>query len=241
MAQDDSRELEDAIGYSFRTPELLLRAITHRSYLRESRVAGEASNEQMEFLGDAILGLAISEALLGRFPSYSEGQLSKWKAHLVSASHLHEVALRIGLGPFLRLGRGEERSGGRSKKTLLADAVEALIAAIYLDSGLEAARQFVRRWCLESVDWEQTQVVDFKSELQEFLQGQRAPQPRYVVVREKGPEHHKVFMVRVQVGALRLGQAQGDSKKAAQQAAARIALEQLRRNAVGTGSSQTGT
>ena len=240
MVSGTVTELENTIGYAFQNSELLLRATTHSSYCRESGVsAGEPSNEQMEFLGDAVLGFLVSEALVEQFPDYSEGQLSKRKAHLVSASHLHQVAQRIALGQFLRMGKGEEQSGGRAKKTLLADALEALIAAIDLDGGLESARRFVRQWILGSVDWQQIQVVDHKSELQEFLQGQRAPQPRYVVVREKGPEHHKVFTVRVQVGATRLAQADGDSKKAAQQAAAQIALERLKRNEVGTGNRKT--
>ncbi|MBI3894593.1 MAG: ribonuclease III [Acidobacteria bacterium] len=233
-------ELENTIGYSFQNPERLLRAITHRSYCRESSAtAEESSNEQLEFLGDAILGFLVSEALVEQFPDYTEGELSKRKAHLVSAAHLYPVAQQIALGQFLRLGKGEEQSGGREKRTLLADALEALVAAIYLDSGLEKTRQFVRRWILGSVDWGQIQVVDYKSELQEFLQGQRAPQPRYVVVREKGPEHRKIFTVRVQVGTRRLAEAEGDSKKAAQQAAAQIALAHLRRNAFDTRDHET--
>ena len=228
-------ELEKTIGYTFQNSELLLRAATHRSYCRETSAAGQPSNEQMEFLGDAILGFLVSEALVEQFPDYSEGQLSKRKAHLVSALHLHEVAQHIALGQFLRLGKGEEQSGGRAKKTLLADALEALVAAIYLDRGLEPARQFVQHWILGSVNWQQIPVADYKSELQEFLQGQGAPQPHYLVVKERGPEHHKIFTVRVLVGTKRLAQADGDSKKAAQQAAAQIALARLRRDTIGAG------
>ncbi|MBI4465110.1 MAG: ribonuclease III [Acidobacteria bacterium] len=240
MTSGNMTDLENTIGYSFQNPELLLRATTHRSYGRESSVfAGEPPNEQMEFLGDAVLGFLVSEALVEQFPDYSEGPLSKCKAHLVSASYLHQVAQQIALGQFLRLGKGEEQSGGRTKRTLLADALEALVAAIYLDGGLEPTRRFVRHWVLGSLDWQQIQVADYKSELQEFLQGQGAPQPRYLVIRERGPEHHKVFTVRVQVGTKRLAQAEGDNKKAAQQAAAQIALAQLRRDAVGTGNHQT--
>ena len=229
MTSASSVDLESAIGYSFRNPSLLVRALTHRSHAQESAASkGILPNEQMEFLGDAILGFLVSEALVQQFPDCSEGRLSKLKAQLVSAAHLYTAAQRIALGEFLRLGKGEEQSGGRAKKTLLVDALEALVAAIYLDDGLEATRTFVRRFVLESANWEQLPTVDYKSELQEFLQGRHAPPPRYVVVRERGPEHHKVFTVQIRLRGEELAQADGDSKKAAQQAAAQIALAKLR-------------
>ena len=172
MTSASSVDLESAIGYSFRNPSLLVRALTHRSHAQESAASkGILPNEQMEFLGDAILGFLVSEALVQQFPDCSEGRLSKLKAQLVSAAHLYTAAQRIALGEFLRLGKGEEQSGGRAKKTLLVDALEALVAALYLDDGLEAARTFVRRFVLGSDNWEQLPTVDYKSELQEFLQG----------------------------------------------------------------------
>lgn len=225
----DTGDLEGAIGYSFRNSSLLLRALTHRSHAQESPAEeGSLPNEQLEFLGDAILGFLVSEALIERFPNWSEGRLSKLKAHLVSAAHLSSVAQRIALGRFLRLGKGEEQSGGRAKKTLLVDALEALVAGLYLDAGLDPARAFVRRFVLESVNWDEVRTVDFKSALQEFLQGRHAPPPRYVVVREHGPEHQKTFTVQIRLRGEELAQAEGDTKKAAQQAAAQIALSKLK-------------
>src|SRR2546423_15463572 len=143
--------LETALGHHFQNRELLVRAVTHSSRVHETQAAhtgSEADNEQMEFLGDAVLGFLISESLIKRFPSYPEGRLSKLKAHLVSAAHLYEVAQKMELGQYLILGRGEEMSGGRAKRTLLVDCLEALIAALYFDAGIEATRQFVNRWVI---------------------------------------------------------------------------------------------
>ena len=159
-------DLETAIGYSFQNPQLLVQSLTHSSRRQEaSRPEEESSNEQMEFLGDSILGFLVSDVLVQRFPEFSEGQLSKLKAHLVSAMHLYPAAQKIPLGPFLRLGKGEERSGGRTKKALQVNALEALVAAVYLDGGLEPARSFIKRWILEGMDGEQIQTADYKSEL----------------------------------------------------------------------------
>jgi ribonuclease III len=225
-------DLERAIGYCFEDRALLVRSLTHSSLSKEaSRASEDVSNEQMEFLGDSILGFLVSVVLVRQFPDYSEGQLSKLKAHLVSEAHLHQAALQLDLGRFLRLGRGEERSGGRAKRALLADALEALVAALYLDGGIEPARVFVGRWVLDEVDGREIRIEDYKSELQELLQARRAPQPRYVVVRERGPEHNKMFTVQVWIESERLSEAEGDSKKAAQQAAAKRALEKLREKA----------
>ena len=226
LVADEATSLEQLIGYRFRRPEWLRQALTHRSHSEESS-GKEPSNEQMEFLGDAILGFLVSEALLHRFPESQEGFLSKLKARLVSGAHLHRVAEELELGGFLRLGKGEERSGGRSKKALLVDALEALVAAVYRDGGLPAAREFVERWILAPVDWQQVPTTDFKSELQELLQERRAPPPRYVVTREQGPEHQKTFTVEVRVGGESIAFAEGSSKKAAEQAAAQIALGRL--------------
>jgi ribonuclease-3 len=174
-----------------------------------------------------------------RYPGQSEGDLSRQKAHLVSAAHLHGVARRLDLGSHLELGRSEEMSGGRAKKTLLVDALEAVIAAIYLDAGVEAARQFVHTFVLDaplSSDAEagtdiQPAITNFKSALQELAQSRGLPQPRYSVVREKGPEHSKVFTVEVRVGKEWTGQADGRTKKVAAQRAARGVYDKLREHA----------
>ena len=222
--------LEELLAYRFLRPELLQRALTHRSSIYEKNSqAAFADNEQLEFLGDAILGFLVSDMLLQRCPDFPEGRLSKLKAHLVSALHLHTVALKIGLGSHLRLGKGEELSGGREKKALLANALEAIIAAIYLDGGIEAARTFVERYFLGDAELPEygLEVTDFKSALQEKAQALKLPQPRYSIVEERGPEHAKTFLVEVRVGRDWSSRAEGLSKKSASQKAAQRVLEQL--------------
>ena len=232
--------LELKLNHSFGRPELLGRALTHSSLANETRTAsGEPieDNEQLEFLGDSVLGFLVAEALVERCPDASEGDLSRQKAHLVSAAHLHGVARRLDLGTFLDLGRSEEMSGGRSKKTLLVDALEAIIAAIYLDGGLEAARRFVSDLILDAPfcgDEEagtdiQPAITNFKSALQELAQSRKLPQPRYTVVGERGPEHSKTFTVEVRVGKDWTGQAEGRTKKIAAQRAARGVYERLQK------------
>lgn len=235
----DAASLEARINYRFSDPERLHRALTHSSHAYEARTgpgAPRLDNEQLEFLGDSILGFLVSEALVARFPEYREGDLSSRKAHLVSAAHLHGVARRLDLGSYLELGRSEEMSGGRSKKTLLVDALEAVIAAVYLDGGVEAARQLVANYVLDAPpdaaepgDPPASEIVtNFKSALQELAQARKLPQPRYVSLRETGPEHAKTFTVEVRVGAEWTAQAEGRSKKAAAQRAARGLYERLR-------------
>ena len=225
--------LESNLGYSFRNRELLSRALTHKSRAFEDNSGGletHASNEQLEFLGDAILGFLVSEVLVKRFPEFAEGRLSKCKAGLVSASHLYEVARQLDLGAYLMLGKGEEMSGGRTKKALLANAVEAVIAAIYLDAGQQQTRQFVIRHVMGDADAlsnDQEVVIDFKSALQELAQSRQLPAPRYRTVGSSGPEHSKTFTVEAQVGSEWSAQAEGASKKAASQRAAEDLLEQM--------------
>ncbi len=237
----DLATLESRIDYRFSDQELARRALTHSSLANELRAACTGSpvddNEQLEFLGDSVLGFLIAEALVRRYPEYREGELSRQKAHLVSAAHLHGVARRLDIGSFLDLGRSEEMSGGRSKKTLLVDGLEAVIAAIFLDGGLEAARCFVGAHVLDapiSADEEagtdiQPAIENFKSALQELAQARRLPQPRYTIVRERGPEHSKTFTVEVRVGKEWSGQAEGRTKKVAAQRAARGVYERLLR------------
>jgi ribonuclease-3 len=232
-------ELEERLGYHFLKPELLKRALTHSSAIPELRAshAGEAvpdplpqNNEQLEFLGDAVLDMLASEYLLAMFPGWTEGQLSKSRARLVNARSLEIAARRLRLGEHLRLGRGEEKTGGREKPALLADAFEAVLAAIYMDAGLEAAREVLRRTVFEQAVEERGERIaesDRKSALQEFLQGRGQPPAEYRVASETGPDHQKMFQIEVWVGGACLASAQGSTKKEAEQRAARSALERL--------------
>jgi ribonuclease III len=229
--------LEDRIGYRFANQDLLCRALTHSSLANESRAGSKpvCDNEQLEFLGDSVLGFLIAEALVRRFPEAHEGELSRLKAHLVSAAHLHGVARRLDLGSHLALGRSEEMSGGRAKKTLLVDALEAVLAAVFLDGGLEASRIFVYSHVLDApfvADEEagtdiQPAIANFKSALQELAQSRSLPPPRYTIVRERGPEHSKTFTAEVRLGKDWTGQAEGRTKKVAAQRAARSVYERL--------------
>jgi ribonuclease-3 len=230
----DLKSLEAAIGHPFHKRELLERALTHSSHVHETRISAgpcPVDNEQLEFLGDSILGFLISEALIERLPGHSEGRLSKLKARIVSAAHLYGVAEKLDLGQYLQLGRGEEMSGGRSKRTLLVDALEALIAALYLDSGIDQTREFVNRCVMGDSVFATEDVAagltDFKSALQELALARKLPLPRYVILKEDGPEHSKTFTIEVRVGKDWLAQADGYSKKSAAQNAARLVLAQL--------------
>jgi len=226
----DVEVLEAAIGHSFQNREFLLRALTHTSHAYEKSLA-LGDNEQLEFLGDAILGFLVSEHLIDRFPSYREGRLSVLKNFLVSASHLHDVAQKLSLGEYLLLGRGEEMSGGRVKKGLLADAVEALIASIYLDGGLDAARRFVVAQILADTPtlagYADSLFANFKGALQEIARSLNLPAPRYTVISEHGPAHARRFVVEVRIGEEWLARGEGDSKKSAGQQAAQTVLKQL--------------
>ena len=230
--------LETRLNYRFSGQELLRRALTHSSASHESHIgpcSPDKDNEQLEFLGDSILGFLITEALVQRHPQYREGELSALKAHLVSAAHLYGVARRLDLGSYLELGMGEEMSGGRAKKTLLVDALEALIAAMYLDGGVEPVRSFVGSHVLDAPEGGdqpldplvQAAITNFKSALQELAQSRKLAQPRYAIVREQGPEHSKTFTVEVRVGKQWTGQADGASKKVAAQRAAQQVYERL--------------
>jgi ribonuclease-3 len=232
----DLEQLQRTLGYRFNDTGLLLRALTHRSLIVELKPGdgNDCDNEQLEFLGDAILGFIASDDLARRRPQAREGELSRLKSHLVSASHLFEVAREIGLGEQLRLGRGEELSGGRTKRALLSDAMEALIAAIYLDGGMEECRAMVERLVLRRFEPGDTlsplPPPDAKSRLQEYAQSRRLSVPKYVIVKERGPEHAKMFTVETRIGKLALSQAEGLSKKSASQKSAELALEALSRS-----------
>jgi ribonuclease III len=237
----DVESLEVRVGHCFSDREVLRRALTHSSHAHEQTGATvdlSRDNEQLEFLGDSVLGFLVSELLVERFPSYSEGRLSTLKAHLVSAVHLHKVAQELDLGQYLQLGRSEEKTGGRAKKTLLVNAVEALIAALYLDGGLETARAFVAGRVLAAADLaeadpEHPAVGDFKGALQELARARKLPAPRYSVVREYGPEHSKTFTVEVRIGKDWAAQGEGFSKKSAAQKAARDVYQHLQGGTAG--------
>ncbi|HEY6293118.1 MAG TPA: ribonuclease III [Terriglobia bacterium] len=231
MAKASPEILQEHIGYQFRNPQLLLEALTHSSYAREVS-APLRDNEQMEFLGDAVLNFLVSVRLADAFPGYPEGKLSRGRARLVAAEHLGRVALGLELGKYLRLGRGEEKTGGRAKLSLMVNALEALLAAIYRDGGLRAARGFVHRFILPA-DLEAVAldlfVIDYKSALQEHLQAERKGPASYRVVSEAGPEHRKIFTVEATAGTHGTARGSGNSKKTAEQQAAHTLLEQLRK------------
>lgn len=225
--------LEARLGYRFRDRGLLEHALTHKSKAHEDPSGGVTDNESLEFLGDAVLGLVVSEALFRAFPSYSEGQKSKIKANLVSTATLAEMAELLGLGDHMILGRGEEKTGGRQKQALLADTCEALIAAIYLDGGLEPARQFLMRELASHIDDARQPEYfgrDHKSRLQERLQSLGRPLPSYRIASEIGPDHRKLFYVEVVVGTEVLAQGAGRTKKEAEQEGARLALAEITKN-----------
>ena len=223
-------DLEDILGYSFNSQTLLDRALTHSSAANERSTTTREDNEQLEFLGDSIIGFFISDYLYQKFTRLSEGDLSKIRAHLVSAANLFKIASQLELGKFLHLGRGEEKSGGRKKQALLVDAFEALVAAIYLDGGLNEARQFVLnsfRKDFEALGSGSFYLKDFKSQLQERLQALRLPPAEYSIVSESGPDHRKQFFVELRISGKKLSEGQGETKKGAEQEAARLALESV--------------
>jgi ribonuclease-3 len=224
-------ELESLLAYQFREPRWLEQALMHSSRIPErAPEEPDESNEKLEFLGDAVLELIVSEELVREFPDWSEGQLSKSRARLVNATAISLSAQRLGIGNFLRLGRGEEKTGGRSKPALLADAYEALIAAVYLDGGFEAARAFVRRSLVEGTIAsvaEHLGHTDHKSRLQEFLQSRGMAPGCYQVTAESGPDHQKTFRVEFRIAGQVTAAGSGRTKKEAEQSAAIAALIQL--------------
>jgi ribonuclease-3 len=229
--RDEFEALEQAIGYRFRDRGLLEHAMTHTSKANEDVSGGVVDNESLEFLGDAVLGFVIADVLFREFPHFDEGQKSKTKAALVSTTSLARHAERLNVGGHLLLGRGEEKTGGRRKQALLADGYEALIAAIYLDGGVEHARAFIAREFHDEITSVRRHGVageDYKSALQELLQSRNLPLPEYRLVGTLGPDHNKQFEVEVIVTGEPLARAMGTSKKDAEQEAARAALEQLR-------------
>jgi len=222
-------DLQFELRYTFKNPRLLSKALTHSSHANE-RAISAGDNEQLEFLGDSVLGFLVADFLFQAHPSLTEGQLSKLKGFFVSSANLVKYAERINLGEYLQLGRGEEKTGGRTKQALLVDALEAIIGAMYLDGGIEEVRRVILNFFepqIEDVGDSDRQLKDFKTALQEELQAQHRQRAEYGVTSEEGPDHQKLFTVEVVVGGDSVAQGIGLTKKAAEQAAARQALERI--------------
>lgn len=223
------RRVEKAVGYSFKTLSLLKRALTHKSYANENKLSPEEQNERLEFLGDAVLELAVSELLMHKYPNFSEGDLSKFRAAVVNEKQLASLARQFRLGENLYLGRGEEQTSGREKPSLLADAYEAVLGAVYLDRGFSKASQIIQRHYVRLLDHSATEdfYKDYKTELQEKSQGLYRAVPRYRLASESGPDHDKTFEIELVIRGEVLGRGRGRSKKEAEQMAAREALQKF--------------
>ena len=231
--RDEFRVVEEALGFRFTDRGLLEHALTHRSRANEDASGGVRDNESLEFLGDAVLGFVISDRLFRECPEWNEGQKSKARAMIVSTTALAAVGTELGLGEHLLLGRGEEKSGGRRKRSLIADTLEAVVAAVYLDGGIEGAERFIERWFRPQLDAVRAGglvpglTVDHKSALQERLQSRAMGLPQYRLVGETGPAHRKVFEIEVWAGERALARGEGRSKKESEQRAAERALNEL--------------
>jgi ribonuclease-3 len=231
MARTSLDEAQQAIGHTFRDPRLLEEALTHTSYVNELKSDRLHDNERLEFLGDAVLALLISEQVAAACPGSTEGTLSKLRARLVSETSLARAARRLDLGKLVRLGRGEELTQGRDKDSILANALEAVLAAVYRDGGLEAARAFALKAFAQELR-EATSGAglpsdDYKTQLQEWCQREHDSTPQYVTTKESGPDHQKQFAIQVVVQGKVMGQGEGRSKKEAEQSAAQQALEKV--------------
>lgn len=221
------KDLENAIGYRFDNISLLQNALAHSSYANERWHNSLMSNERLEFLGDSVLGMLVAEHLYRNFPDRPEGELTRMRADMVCETSLAVIADRIGLGSHLLLGHGEEQGGGRNRASILADAVESVIAACFLDGGMDAAKAFVDRFVLSNVPVKQMTNKDYKTALQELVQQKKNQLLTYDLVGESGPDHNKQFRVQVSLNGEPVGQGEGSSKKRAEQDAARAALESL--------------
>ncbi len=219
------------LNYRFKKLEFLKRALTHKSYTNELKLSPLEHNERIEFLGDAVLELAVSHLLMEKFKDYPEGELSKLRAAVVNEAQLAELAQKIQLGDFLFLGRGEEQTGGREKPSLLSDAYEAVLGAVYLDRGLKKAFEIVKKQYMQIIEkvGKEGFVKDYKTRLQEEVQGRFRSIPRYQLVRAVGPDHSKIFEVHLFIQEDLYGVGRGSSKKSAEQDAAREALEKISR------------
>lgn len=236
MSSSELDQLQEKLSYRFKQADLLRQAITHKSYLHENRDQVQQENERLEFLGDAVLDLVVAELLIKRFPEATEGELSKAKAKLVSEPMLSQIARQIEMGRFVLLGKGEELTQGREKASILADTLEAVIAALYLDGGLSVAESFVAR-CFErpirdlaeprGAESLMRPYFDYKTSLQELCQKEFETLPAYELLRESGPDHEKLFEVQLSIAGRIISQGVGRTKKEAEQQAAKEALKQL--------------
>lgn len=219
------KNFEALIGHRYKNIELLKEALTHSSYANEGK-KNSKNNERLEFLGDSVLSIIVAEHLFTHYKHLPEGELTKLRASLVCEKSLHKFAKKIGLGDYLYLGKGEENTGGRERPSILADAFEAVIASIYLDDGLESAKEFVLKFVPEHIDMNTVSVLsDYKTALQEIIQKNREEKIEYVLVDEVGPDHNKSFLVEVHLNSNVIGTGKGRSKKQAEQYAAKEALE----------------
>lgn len=221
-------ELEEKLGYRFHDGGLLEKALTHSSYANENKSKGETSNERLEFLGDSVLGMVVADHLFRSHPDMPEGELTRTRAALVCEESLVEVARKLRLGRYLKLGRGEDAGGGRERPSIQADAVEAVIAAVYLDGGIGSARKLITQFILTDNGREQEGAIrDFKTALQELVQRESGQVLVYRLLGERGPDHAKRFSVEVALNGNPVGAGEGRSKKEAEQNAARAAIEKL--------------
>ena len=221
------KELEKKLNYTFKNSELLKNALTHSSYANENRTEGISSNERLEFLGDSVLGFVTAKHLYSMQPTLSEGKMTRLRAELVCEQSLHGVALDLDLGRYLRMGHGEEKNGGRTRPSILADAVEAVIAAMFLDGGIAAPESFIERMILSPESIEAHHAADYKTELQELIQQKNGQVLTYAPTGESGPDHAKVFSASVSLNGAVIGEGSGRTKKEAEQAAACQALKKL--------------
>ena len=221
------QELEKKLNYTFRNSALLQEALNHSSYANEHRSAHLHSNERLEFLGDSVLGFVTAEFLFTRHPESPEGDLTRIRAALVCEQSLYEVAQRLGLGQYLKLGRGEEAGGGRERPSIIADAVEAVLAAVYLDGGIGSARKLIQKFILDR-EAEKSASRDYKTALQELVQRESGQVLGYQLIGAEGPDHAKIFSVEVDLNGIPIGQGRGRSKKEAEQNAAKAAIEKLK-------------
>ncbi len=223
-------QLEAGLNHTFRDRNLLETALTHSSYANENRALGIVCNERLEFLGDSVLGVTVADYLYRTYPDMPEGHMTRLRAELVCEQSLHRVALALRLGDYLRLGKGEERNGGRERASILSDAVEATIAALYLDAGMETASAFIYRYLLDDLkDLETPVFTDYKTALQEFVQRRSGQVLSYELIGEEGPDHAKTFRMQVCLNGKTVGTGSGRTKKEAEQSAAADALEALKR------------
>lgn len=221
------KELERKIGYEFKNPELLKNALTHSSYANENRNEGMSSNERLEFLGDSVLGFVTAKHLYSMQPELPEGKMTRLRAELVCEHSLYGVAQDLELGNYLRMGHGEERNGGRQRPSILADAVEAVIAAMFIDGGIEPPEKFIKSMILSPESIEAHHASDYKTELQELVQRKPGQALVYIPAGESGPDHDKVFAAKVSLNGTVIGEGSGRTKKEAEQMAARAALKEL--------------